>query len=185
MFEHPCPIVAVKAVDNTIAANGLALSLLFFKITPWLPITTYRFSAQKKRMSVLAFAQIEMDTIVAERRIEAAWKHNAARSVDEKYGVGDDIMTYWEKEREWTGPNKVAKADDKIVFFKIDRGILQSFHKRHIKPYFHNPFDSSEFFQPSVQLFQPVRNIFFRNIYLTETIQSVDLRAKDTRFDAA
>lgn len=102
---------------------------------------------------------MEMNATVAERRIEAALKHNAPQSLDDVYDVGHGLMIQREKEIEWAGPHKVAKVDDKIILVKNNRGILQPFHKQQTKPYVQNPVDPSEFFQLSMQPFQSGNNI--------------------------
>ena len=61
--------LAVKAMNDTIGENGLVPSRLVFGITPRFPIISSDLPTQKERMDILRSAQMEMNAIIAERRI--------------------------------------------------------------------------------------------------------------------
>lgn len=72
-------------MNYTISENGLVPFLFVFGTIPRFPVITSSILSLKKGMNVLTSTQMEMNAIVAERRIKAALKHNAPRSVDDTY----------------------------------------------------------------------------------------------------
>lgn len=178
--------IALKAMNDTMGENGLVPSLLVFGIIPRFPIITSDLPNQRERMEVLAAAQKEMNTIIAERRIITALTTNTPSSVDEVYQVGDKILIYREKEREWTGPHKVIGTDNDMVYVIGLYNRPQPFHKQQIKPFIQNPIDPSEFF---IHLSNKFRSgsapIPMAKVNITEVIFPADPRHKDGRFDEA
>jgi hypothetical protein len=70
------PKLGVKAMNDTIGKNGLVPSLLVFGVIPrYLAIHT-ELPNQKVKMEVIAAAQMEMNSIFAERRIATALVKN-------------------------------------------------------------------------------------------------------------
>ena len=88
--------LAVKAMNDTMGENGLVPSLLVFGIIPRFPIINSELPTQKERMEALASAQMEMNSIIAERRISAALQRNIPRSAGQVLEVGDEVLVYRE-----------------------------------------------------------------------------------------
>jgi hypothetical protein len=59
--------LGVKAMNDTISENGLVPSLLVFGVIPRYPALNTELPIQKVRMEVTAAAQMEMNSIIAER----------------------------------------------------------------------------------------------------------------------
>jgi hypothetical protein len=91
---------------------------------------------QRDRMAALAAAHMEMSAIVSENRITAALNHNVPSSVDRTYEVGEEVLVFREKEKNWTGPMVVVLVEDKIITGKDleSERVLRS-STQHIKPF--------------------------------------------------
>jgi hypothetical protein len=95
--------------------NGLVPSLLAFGVVPRFPPMSIDLPKQRDRMAALGAAQKEMSAIVSENRITAALTHNVPSSVDRTYKVGEEVLVFREKEKNWTGPMVVVLVEDKIL----------------------------------------------------------------------
>jgi hypothetical protein len=90
---------------------------------------------QRDLMAALAAAQMEMSAIVSENRITAALAHNVPSSVDRTYEVGEEVLVFREKEKNWTGPMVVVLVEDKIIIVKdLESKRVLRFSTQHIKP---------------------------------------------------
>jgi hypothetical protein len=69
--------LGLKAMNITIGENGLVPSLLVFGVIPRYPALNTELPNQKVRMEVIAAAQMEMNFIIAERRISMALAKNS------------------------------------------------------------------------------------------------------------
>lgn len=64
--------IAVKAMNGTLGENRLVPSKLVFGIIPRFSIKSYDLPGPQERVEILANAEIEMISIVAERKLLAA-----------------------------------------------------------------------------------------------------------------
>ena len=55
-------------------------------------------------MKLLISAQIEMNAIVAERRIQAALTRQIRPASDRTYQLGDEVLVFSEQDKTWLGP---------------------------------------------------------------------------------
>jgi hypothetical protein len=106
---------ATKALNDTTGENGLVPSLLVFGIVPRFPILSSNLPEQQERMRVLAAAQAEYNTIVAERRIAEILKSRVPGAADRVYKVGEEVLVWREKSESWTGPFIITGVNDKLV----------------------------------------------------------------------
>jgi hypothetical protein len=74
---------------------------------------------QKERMDVLATADSEMNSIIAERRIQTALKKAIPAANLNTLDIGDKAPVYREKADLWEGPYKISALEDKIVTVSI------------------------------------------------------------------
>jgi hypothetical protein len=73
-------------------------------------------------MEVIAAAQMEMNSIIAERRIATALAKNIPSAAEHVYAVGDEVLAFREKESSWTGPFKVVAIANKILTIQSTDG---------------------------------------------------------------
>lgn len=69
-------------------------------------------------MLVLSEAQVEMNKILAERRILAALTRSIPAATDVVYRVGQEVLVYQERSREWIGPAKGIEIQDKLLLWR-------------------------------------------------------------------
>lgn len=127
--------LATKAVNDTVGINGLVPSYLVFGIMPRFPTLPSKLPQQRRRMQILSEARAEYERAIAELRIATVLRHNIPSAADRTYRIGDQILIYREKDKEWVGPKKVTKVNDKIVTVEYDDE-LKEFSKAKCKPYF-------------------------------------------------
>lgn len=58
---------------------------------------------------------MEINAVVAERRISTALSKNIPDAADRVYCSSDDVLVYPEKEKEWVGPLKAVTIDGELV----------------------------------------------------------------------
>ena len=91
--------IAVKAMNDTMGESGLVPSLLVFGTIPRFPIISTDFPSQKERMEALSKAQMEMNSIVAERRVLAALTRNIPPAGKYTYILGEEVLVYSESNK--------------------------------------------------------------------------------------
>ncbi len=164
--------IAVKAMNDTIGENGLVPSRLVFGIIPRFPILNSDLPEQKERLEMIKTAQAEMNSIVAERRVLAAVTRDVPPATDRTYKLGEDVLVYSEKEKEWLGPFIVVDVTGRLVTVQSENGqSRQQFSTSQIKP-FYQEYNNLEFFQSnddSTELFE---------VHITEVIHPGDPREK-------
>ena len=74
--------LAVKAMNDTNSENGLVPSLLVFGIIPRFPIISTHLPTHRERMKALSEAQLEMNSIISERRIAKILHRNIPQATD-------------------------------------------------------------------------------------------------------
>jgi transposase InsO family protein len=126
----------VKAMNDTVGENGLVPSLLVFGVIPRYPALNTELPNQKVRMEVIAAAQMEMNSIIAERRIATALAKNIPSAAEHGYAVEDEVLAFLEKESSWTGPFKVFAIADKILTIQSTGGKYKyDFNIQQLKPF--------------------------------------------------
>jgi hypothetical protein len=90
-----------------------------FGINPRHPVMSTDLPTQKDRMDVLATANLELDSIIAERRIQTALQKAIPAASINTFDIGDEVLVYREKTDLWEGPYKISALDDKIVTISI------------------------------------------------------------------
>ena len=129
--------IAVKAMNDTIGEKGRVPPFLAFGITPRFPIISTELLAQAERMKTLTSAQMEMNTIVAERRIQAALSRQIPTAADKIYQLGDEILVFCEPDKTWLGPFIVMHVQGRIIIIQNREGIYrQMFNASQLKPYY-------------------------------------------------
>jgi len=135
--------LAVKAMNDTIGENGLVPSRLVFGMIPRFPIISYDIPSQKDRMDALATLQKEMNAIIAERRVLTALNRDIPPAADRVYSLGEKVLVYSEKEKEWVGTYTVVHINGRMITVQNDtkktRHLYNAFQ---LKPYY--PPDTSE-----------------------------------------
>jgi hypothetical protein len=106
-------------MNDTIGENGLVPLLLVFGVIPRYPALNTELPNQKVRMEFIAAAQMEMNSIIAERRIATTLAKNIPSAAEYVYAVGDEVLDFREKESSWTGPFKVVAIADKILTIQV------------------------------------------------------------------
>lgn len=128
--------IALKAMNDTMGENGLVPSYLVFGILPRFPVIESEVPEQRERMEIIAAAQMEMNTIIAERRIAEALRRQAPSGIETVYEIGDEVLVYRERKDQWIGPYTITKIDGKIVSVQNSSGTYQKdFNVTLIKPY--------------------------------------------------
>jgi hypothetical protein len=128
--------LGVKAKNDMIGENGLVPSLLVFGVILRYPALNTELPNQKVRMEVIAAAQMEMNSIIAERNIETALAKNIPSTAEHVYAVGDEVLSFQEKECSWTGPFKVVAIADKILTIQSTDGKYKNdFNVQQLKPF--------------------------------------------------
>ena len=172
--------LSVKAMNDKIGENGLVPSRLVFGIVPRFPIISTDLPTQKERMDILRSAQMEINAIIAERRILRALNRDIPPASDRVYRLGDEVLVYTEKDKQWKGPYIVIHTHGRqITISDRDGTYRQTFSAFHIKPYYRPDADTSEI------LFQQLKPFKSGNapapppcdILLTEVVSPKDPRA--------
>ena len=87
---------AVKSMNDTSGEKRLVPSFIAFGITLCFPIISTDLPAQEERLKLLISAQMEMNAIVAERRIQAALTRQIPPAADRTYQLGDEVLVFSE-----------------------------------------------------------------------------------------
>ncbi len=132
-----CLRIANKAMNDTIGENGLVPSKLVFGIIPRYPILNTDLPNQKERMEAIKLAQAEMNSIIAERRVLAALTKKIPPAADRQYNLGEEVLIYDEKVKEWVGPAIVVDCTGRMVTVRSKDGKLrQTYNAFQVKPYY-------------------------------------------------
>jgi hypothetical protein len=127
---------ATKALNDTMGENGLVPSLLIFGIIPRFPILATDLPEQRERMRILAAAQVEYNTVVAERRILEALKSRVSDSADRVYEIGEEVLVWRERPESWTGPYKITSIQENIVTIYHSNSEYEGrYNVANVKPY--------------------------------------------------
>jgi hypothetical protein len=178
--------LATKGINDTNGENGLVPSLLTFGVIPRFPILNTDLPVQRERMDALASAQREMQTIVAERRIQQALLSNVTQSADRSYEIGDEIPVYREASNRYEGPYEISNVDGKIVTI-IDANSVygkSSFNVQQAKHY-HRGIPANDEAEVLYQMLRPFRSTEGMesapslSIHVTEVVHPGDPREKD------
>jgi hypothetical protein len=108
--EHPtipqslARSLSFKAVNDFTGPAGLVSSLLVFGIVSRLPLCNQCLPNQCERMTALASARSEMETIVAGLRIDRAKSSKIPPGVHRNFAAGEMVSVYRERVDEGTGP---------------------------------------------------------------------------------
>ena len=114
--------LSIKAMNDTEGDNGLVPSLVAFGIVPRFPIISSDIPTQKERMLAPSRAQMEMNAVVAQRRILAALTRSIPAATDLVLEIGQEILVYQERSKEWIGPATITGIREKIVDVKSNDG---------------------------------------------------------------
>lgn len=129
--------IAVKAMNDTIGENGLVPSKLVFGITPRFPIISTDLPNQRNRMAALARAQMEMNSIVSERRVQSALTKEIPPAANRTYQLGERVLVFSELSKCWEGPYTVIHVLGRMVTVSsIDGSYRQTFNAFQMKPYY-------------------------------------------------
>lgn len=109
-------------MNDTIGENGLVPSYLVFGMLPRFPAIEADVPEQRERMEIIAAAQMEMNTIIAERRIAEALRRQSQSGIETVNEIGDEVLLYTEKKHQWIGPYTITKIDGKIISVKNRTG---------------------------------------------------------------
>ena len=177
--------IAVKVMNDTIGENGLVPSRLVFGIIPRFPIISTDLPSQKERMEILVRAQMEMNAIVAERRIMAPLTKDIPPAADRVCELGEEVLVFAEKEKKWTGPSIVVNVHGRMITVQArDGSRRQIYNAFQVKPYFRerNPADIlyqnlMKFRSKEGKMKRPI------DVHITEIIKPGDPRA--WKFDEA
>jgi hypothetical protein len=85
-------------MNDTNGEDGLVQSLLVFGTKPRHTVMRTYVPTQKERMDVLATANLEMNTIVAERRIQTALLKAIPAASLNILDIGDEVLVYIQRE---------------------------------------------------------------------------------------
>ena len=128
--------LSIKAMNDTNGDNGLVPSLVVFGIIPRFPIISSDIPTQKERMLAFSRAQMEMNAVVAERRILAALTRSIPAATDFVLEIGQEVLVYQERSKEWIGPATITGIREKIVDVKSNDGQWhRTMNMQQVKPY--------------------------------------------------
>ena len=179
---------------DTNGDNGLVPSLVVFGIILRFPIISSDIPAQKEWTLALSKAQMEMNAVVAERRILAALTRSIPTATDFVFELGQEVLVYQERSKEWIGPATITGIRDKIVDVKSNDGQWhKTMNMQQVKPYVQESSEPTEMLsrdefltailEPFKSVNRPKPSIF--DVELTEVIKPGYLRSNDERFRAA
>lgn len=133
---------AVKAMNDTISEKDLFPSLLVFGITPRFPIISTNVPTQAERMKIMASAKMEMNAIIAEKRVQAAVPRQIPPATDLVYQMVDEVLVFIEKEGNWIGLFVVMHVRGRMItIHHREETYPQTFNAFELKPYYrdHSP----------------------------------------------
>lgn len=137
LSKHALLKLAVKAMNDTSGENGLVPLFLVFEIFPRLPIISHDLPNQEKRVKIMVEAQMEMNAIVAEKRISTALSKNVPAAADRNYHPGEEVLVYRKKEKEWVGPFTVISFDEKLgTMENPEKSYRGTFNVQEVEKYF-------------------------------------------------
>jgi hypothetical protein len=174
-----CLKLTVKSMNDTVGEDGLVPSLLVFGINPRHPVMSTDLPTQKERMDVLATANSEMNSIIAERRIQTALQKAIPAASLNTFDIGDEVLVYREKTDLWEGPYKISALDDKIVTISI-KNEAKRFSIHQVKKYIAGNMPSSfpteiETMLSSMSRGEPMKDTVSKS-YISEIIKDGDPR---------
>jgi hypothetical protein len=173
--------LAVKAMNDTIGEDGLVPSLLVFGISPRHQVLSTNLPTQQERMKVLATANAEMNSIIAERRILTALQKSIPAASVHSFDIGDEVLVFRERTDSWEGPYRVTAIEGKIVTIFI-KDAEKRFSAHQVKIFVRNE-DQTSFSKELQTMFSASRSHPrpvtppVNNTYLTEVIHPGDPRA--------
>ena len=179
---------------DTNGDNGLVPTLVVFEIIPRFLIISSDIPAQKERMLALSKAQLGRNAVVAERCILAALTKSIPTATDYVFELGQEVLVYQERCKEWIGSAPITGIRDKIVDAKSNDGQWhKTMNMQQVKPYVRESSEPTDMISPDELLTtmlepfksenRPKPSIF--DVELTEVIKTGDPRSKDERFRAA
>ena len=186
--------LSIKAMNDTNGDKGLVPSLVVFGIILRSPIISSDIPAQKERMLALSKAQMEINAVVAERRILAALTRIIRTAIDFVFEIGQEVLVYERRRKEWHGPGTIPGIRNKIGDVKSNDGQWhKTINMQHVMPYVRESSEPTdmrsrdESLTAMLELFssvnRPKPSIF--DVELTEVIKTGDPRSNDERFSAA
>lgn len=138
-------------------------------------------------MEILVKAQMEMSSIIAERKLLASLTRNLPYYRDYVYKKGDQELIYSEKQKEWIGPFIVTDQKERMIWAKQpDKEKIVIFNSFQCEPFFtHTYFQKKNPLQNAFGQFKsnecPRTPLFLVNI--TEVVIPGDPR--EQKFDEA
>lgn len=93
--------VANKAMNDTIGDNRLVPSRLVFGILLRFPIINSELPDRKERLEAIKLVQAEMNSIVAERRVQMVLTKSTPPSADQTYKLREEVVIYSDLKKEW------------------------------------------------------------------------------------
>ena len=152
-------------------------SFVTFGITPRFPIISAEIRTQEERMRLLTSAQIGMNAIIAERKIQAALTRQIPPAADRTYQLGDEVLVISEQDNNWSGPFTVMHFQGRMITIQNREGTYrQMFNAFQLMPYFrdHSPIIhfQTRIFRSPLALNTPFSS------FITEEIKPNDPRAR-------
>jgi hypothetical protein len=174
-----CLRLTFKSMNDTIGEDLLVPSLLVFGINPRHPVMSTDLPTQKERMNVLATANSEMNSIIAESRIQTALQKAIPAASINTVDIGDEVLVYREKADIWEGPYKISALDDKIETLSI-KNEAKRFSIHQVKKYIAGNAPSSfpteiETMLSSISRGEQMKDKFSKS-YISEIIKNGDPR---------
>lgn len=102
--------VAQKSLNDTMGPNGLVPTLLVYGMLPRLPVAESDFPDQQACMRALPVSRREMETIVAQLRINQALRARISAAANYIISPGDLIRVFRETDRKIHGPYTVLRV---------------------------------------------------------------------------
>ena len=127
--------LAVKAMNDTLGAEGLVPSVIVIGQYPNLNILSSKPSSKTTQISrkmIAGTTHNEMEKPMSKMRINRALRHAVPTAANRSYGRGDQVLVWREKIvehriGEWLGPFSVAsfQPEMKLVLIQDESGELQ------------------------------------------------------------
>jgi hypothetical protein len=109
--------ISTKTMNDLAGPEGLVPSFLVFGVVPrW--TTSLPLPENSARLTAIQVARAEYEHIVAKMKLATALNRNVPAAADYCFNVGDSIYVYRETQKQWTGPHKVSRIEDKGVWIE-------------------------------------------------------------------
>jgi hypothetical protein len=100
---------AVFAMNSTLGPDGLVPMLLVYGQLPRVPsLASTPILTVKQRISLMATARAEYEQWVAQQRVAIGLSKKPPDVVDRMFAAGEHVYVYRERQRAWTGPDKIV-----------------------------------------------------------------------------